>query len=357
MGFLDALSATITPALQYRTGQMQGAQQKEEKERSGFLEQLKLMRQQQEDALNTRLKNAQLANTEKQTELMGQKAPRTVKEGEDGSYYSVDEATGNALPVTREAPYTGVVPPEQGQGPQDPSAPRPRQILKGKVKAENPVVGSQAWKDAETFKAGLQPKQEPLVPVQQDDGTVIYTPRSQAAGQKAPAKSNARGVATIRKAIAANQEQVSVIDDALNELAAYPEAIGLNRGIGDLPLMGKSGDAINQRVDPQGVAARAALANIASMVIHDRSGAAVTVSEFPRLAPFVPSVHDTYDTAVKKLQKLKTMIGVETGALQSSGTSPAPAAPASTSTGDIDLSAPSGGGKTFQYGGKTYKVP
>ena len=60
-------------------------------------------------------------------------------------------------------------------------------------------------------------------------------------------------------------------------------------------------DAILQRTDPKGVETRAAVANLGSMIIHDRSGAAVTASEYPRLKPFIPTATDDPATVQKKL--------------------------------------------------------
>ena len=54
------------------------------------------------------------------------------------------------------------------------------------------------------------------------------------------------------------------------------------------------------RVDAAGVPTRAAVADLGSMVIHDRSGAAVTASEMPRLSPFIPSATDDEKTARSK---------------------------------------------------------
>lgn len=62
-------------------------------------------------------------------------------------------------------------------------------------------------------------------------------------------------------------------------------------------------DSILQRTDPQGVETRAAIANLGSMVIHDRSGAAVTAAEFPRLRPFIPTHTDDPATVKKKLSQ------------------------------------------------------
>ena len=75
---------------------------------------------------------------------------------------------------------------------------------------------------------------------------------------------------------------------------------------GDAAATGWKGfvpDTILQRVDPSGVSTRAAIGDLGSMVIHDRSGAAVTAAEFPRLRPFIPTVTDDPETVKKKLSR------------------------------------------------------
>jgi hypothetical protein len=92
-------------------------------------------------------------------------------------------------------------------------------------------------------------------------------------------------------------------------------------------------DPLVQRTDAQGIDARAYLSDLGSMVIHDRSGAAVTAAEFPRLRPFIPLASDHPDTARKKLKRfvaeytainneLKGMFSEEQGYKQPSATSP-----------------------------------
>lgn len=188
------------------------------------------------------------------------------------------------------------------------------------------------------------PKQEPLVQIADPDnptGPAIYVPRSQAVGKHAaPHAGNARSTAMIQKAVAENQTQVSIIDDALAELDKHESAVGSGRVLGDF---------VNQRIDKKGVDARAQIANVGSLIVHDRSGAAVTVSEYPRLAPFVPKITDTPYTIRHKLAKLKAAIQVETGALQTtpqsaqsaagSPTTPTPGDPG----GDVTLGAPKAG--------------
>ncbi len=81
---------------------------------------------------------------------------------------------------------------------------------------------------------------------------------------------------------------------------------------GDPNATGLKGYLPNQilnRLDPAGVDTRAAIADLGSMVINDRSGAAVTAAEFPRLAPFIPSEKDDPETARKKLQNFARNYG------------------------------------------------
>lgn len=62
-------------------------------------------------------------------------------------------------------------------------------------------------------------------------------------------------------------------------------------------------DAWLQRMDPKGTDARAAIADLGSLVIHERSGAAVTAAEFPRLQPFIPKINDDPETVKRKLKR------------------------------------------------------
>lgn len=96
--------------------------------------------------------------------------------------------------------------------------------------------------------------------------------------------------------LAENRTSLSKIDRALDLVDKYPKGLG---------LANKLGDTIRQRTDPNGVDVRAAVADIGSQKLHDRSGASVTVSESPRLMPFIPKVDDTPETAAKKLRMLR----------------------------------------------------
>jgi hypothetical protein len=98
--------------------------------------------------------------------------------------------------------------------------------------------------------------------------------------------------ASIQQALATNAVTLTKIDRALDLVDQNPDAFGWKN---------IAGDTIRQRTNPEGVDARAMVADIGSQKIHDRSGAAVTVSEAPRLTPFVPNVTDNPNTIKKKL--------------------------------------------------------
>lgn len=104
------------------------------------------------------------------------------------------------------------------------------------------------------------------------------------------------------KEILANRDNLSKAENALALVSG--ESVGEAKG--DKEATGWKGNlpaAILNRVDPSGVDARAAIADLGSMVIHDRSGAAVSASEYPRLAPFIPTATDDAATVKKKLTR------------------------------------------------------
>lgn len=103
----------------------------------------------------------------------------------------------------------------------------------------------------------------------------------------------------ITKGLIENNSNIRKIDAAIAALERYPDAFGARNYLGD---------AIRQRTDPKGVDPRAKVADIGSLIIHDRSGAAVSAAEFPRLAPFIPQATDDPATVKTKLENLKANI-------------------------------------------------
>ena len=120
---------------------------------------------------------------------------------------------------------------------------------------------------------------------------------------------------TINTAIIANQTASNQLDRAI-ALLSGKDLPGM---VGDVNATGMKGylpTGLLNRIDPQGVAARAEIADIGSLKLHDRSGAAVTASESPRLLPFIPLSTDDNATALKKLTRLKLELENETSAMR-----------------------------------------
>ena len=116
MGFLDVVSAAIPGAVAYQGGKRAAAAENEEREGSRFLKLMQLQRQQQQDALERQVREAQLAQTQKETSLLGvpkETVPR--RQVVDGQIVDLDAAA--ATPIQgfqgkREPEYKEV--PERG---------------------------------------------------------------------------------------------------------------------------------------------------------------------------------------------------------------------------------------------------
>jgi hypothetical protein len=120
---------------------------------------------------------------------------------------------------------------------------------------------------------------------------------------------------TINTAIIANQTASNQLDRAISLLSGKD----LPGMVGDVNATGMKGylpTGLLNRLDPQGVAARAEIADIGSLKLHDRSGAAVTAAESPRLLPFIPLSTDDNAAALKKLGRLKLELENETRAMR-----------------------------------------
>jgi hypothetical protein len=125
--------------------------------------------------------------------------------------------------------------------------------------------------------------------------------------------------ASVNTAIIANSQAKNQLDRALKLLRGENIGNPAEGGMqGDKAATGWKGmlpQAILNRVDPSGVATRAEIADIGSLKLHDRSGAAVTASESPRLMPFIPTASDDAVTVKKKLERLKLEIDNESKAM------------------------------------------
>lgn len=138
--------------------------------------------------------------------------------------------------------------------------------------------------------------------VQTETGPILVDPRFGTSkpvldGLGAPVEAKLKPLpAQVQKGLMENSSALRKVEAALAAVADYPDALGTKNYLGD---------SIRQRSDPKGINARALVADIGSLKIHDRSGAAVTASETPRLMPFIPSATDDPETVKKKLGLFK----------------------------------------------------
>jgi hypothetical protein len=111
------------------------------------------------------------------------------------------------------------------------------------------------------------------------NGEEIFVSREEALSKRMTPASGARlkPIPTqINQAIIKNVQTLRQLDDTIALLGKNPDATGYK---GYLP------NVVLSRVDPEGVDVRAGIADIGSLVLHERSGAAVTAAESPRLLP------------------------------------------------------------------------
>ena len=138
--------------------------------------------------------------------------------------------------------------------------------------------------------------------IQTDQGPMLADPRTGTARPMTGADGSTLGPKSrpiptqIQKAYVENSSSLRKVDAALAAVASYPDGLGVSNYLGD---------TIRQRSDPNGVNVRALVADIGSQKIHDRSGAAVTAAETPRLKPFIPASTDDPATVTKKLTMFK----------------------------------------------------
>lgn len=176
----------------------------------------------------------------------------------------------------------------------------------------------------------LNPEQKPAEPklhyIQGNDGTWFV--RDERTGQTQPvqdpsgkplrgrmpvegAEKPVKPPVSIQKSYVENQSALARLKDLSTSLEtpAAADATGLK---GYLP------DAVLNRVSPEGTEIRGKIANIGSLIFHDRSGAAVTVSEAKRLQPYLPLATDNLATVKKKVRLLEEEIRREQEAMEAS---------------------------------------
>lgn len=134
-----------------------------------------------------------------------------------------------------------------------------------------------------------------------DDGSLEFIPGGPADPSVSTNPRTLRPIpAAAAQGIVGNRLAIKQIDRALKAVDENPDAFGLQNLAPDALTQRIGGRQFSGGIDP-----RAQVADIGSMKIHDRSGAAVTAAEFPRLRPFIPASTDKADVVKKKLLNLR----------------------------------------------------
>ena len=121
---------------------------------------------------------------------------------------------------------------------------------------------------------------------------------------QAPREMPAKFIENAQKSVAS----LGKLDATLLALEKNPQAVGaMKGGINALP----GGDVINNWFDAKGAMTRAGVADIGSLVLLERSGAAVTAAEYPRAKPFIPKVGDNAAITKAKLERLRNLVREE----------------------------------------------
>jgi hypothetical protein len=168
----------------------------------------------------------------------------------------------------------------------------------------------------QTIIANRPQRQEPAPQIIQTDNGYMQVPRDGPArpligadGQQVKGKSTEKALPTsAAQKLMENQQNLRRAEQALALVRG--EDVKNEQGEvvmrGDKNATGWKGlvrPVFLNRMDPSGTDTRAAIADLESLVVHERSGTAVTAAETPRLRPFIPNATDDRATAEKKLNR------------------------------------------------------
>ena len=205
-------------------------------------------------------------------------------------YVAVNTTNGMAIPVLYgQAGFQAAGGAQPAAAPGTSMMRQPPAALPGQ---RTPVIPGMASVLDQTAAPSVAPTAAPMALPVGTPGTPVMGKQS----ELKPIPSN------INLAILKNNQSIQQIDETIKLLQQNPSATGVK---GYLP-----GFALN-RMDPSGVEARAGVADIGSLVLHDRSGAAVTAAEAPRLVPFIPLPTDDNATVIKKLTRMRNIAAQE----------------------------------------------
>jgi len=190
------------------------------------------------------------------------------------------------------------------------------------IAKENAQAGASKASAASSYASAAKTRQDMELgakgtPTMTDQGLLLVDPRGGTA--RAVIGPDGQPVGPKLKNIppSVNTAIVSNMQNLAKAQAALDLVSGKNSGTatGDKNATGLKGYLPNGPLnyfDPKGVDARAAIADLGSMVLHERSGANVTASESPRLMPFIPLATDDPETIKKKLQRFIQIYRQET---------------------------------------------
>lgn len=190
------------------------------------------------------------------------------------------------------------------------------------IAKENAQAGASKASAAHSYASAAKTRQDMELgakgtPTMTDQGLLLVDPRGGTA--RAVIGPDGQPVGPKLKDIppSVNTAIVSNMQNLAKAQAALDLVSGKNSGTatGDKNATGLKGYLPNGPLnyfDPKGVDARAAIADLGSMVLHERSGANVTASESPRLMPFIPLATDDPETIKKKLQRFIQVYKQET---------------------------------------------
>lgn len=320
VGMLDGLlSPLVTQTANARGAYLSGEREAKAKGVSDAIAQLKAKREADSAQIEDELHKAQTKKALQVPVATTPKPPATksplFQKDDKGNIYKV-ELDGRLVPYEPNPNGDGTLIPKMT------TAPAPT----GGLKVITPNAPPDAVVDlAQAPTPGMPaPAKKPEMPKFGQKLVTGTTPSGDrirvqdAEGADLPEATTGSGSAAMKMKVAENRTTASNIDKAIAAATAYPDAFGLARG---LPVIG---DRLDARADPQGIAARSLVANIGSLKIHDRSGAAVSVHEFPRLAPFIPNIYDPIDKILTNLRQMKAEIAKMNMEIESVSGAPAP---------------------------------
>jgi hypothetical protein len=220
------------------------------------------------------------------------------------------DLTPEQVATAHEAGYLDLLA-QQGRGPQN----RPLQFDPKTGTIFDPTTGTVRSAAGYTPPPTPEPRelQQQVVPTAEGGYALVNRVTGQSTpvqGVQRPQTAPQRADPVVQRQIGEVNAAVSEIDNALKMLTERPRSVGLAFAAPDF---------ITQRTDPEGVALRAAIANIGSTIVLARSGGAVSKQEFERIEPFIPKASHSPEAIRTKLEYLRDYFGRKAQALEQTG--------------------------------------